>query len=74
VSKFLLDLYSDIDDELPFGKERLVLSQLNELNIKELFEKMSLSPERKIIFHNGENIHGILTLSDLFNIINLHIN
>ena len=69
-----MDLYSDVDDELPFGKERLVLSQLDDLNIKELFEKMSLSPERKIIFHNGENIQGILTLSDLFNIINLHIN
>ena len=47
---------------------------MEELNVKELFEKMSISPERKIIFYNNESIQGILTLSDLFNIINLHIN
>jgi hypothetical protein len=67
----LNDLHSDIDDEIPIGKERVILTQLNELNIKDIFEKMSISPERKIIFYDGENIQGLLTLSDLFNIINL---
>lgn len=43
--------------------------------MKEVFENMSLSPERKIFaVNNNEEFLGIITLSDLFKILTMEFN
>lgn len=70
ISKFLEDLYDGVSDELPLGKDRIFFSKNLDFNIKELFENMSLSPERKIFALDDSNeFVGIITLSDLFKIL-----
>ena len=45
------------------------------MTLKEIFEKMAISPERKIILNycNNQELEGIITLSDIFNILNLEL-
>jgi len=70
ISKFLDDLYEGVSEELPLGKDRLFYCKNLDFNIKELFENMSLSPERKIFAIDDNNeFRGIITLSDLFKIL-----
>ena len=43
------------------------------MDIKEAVEKMFISPERKILFKNNKRENdGLVTLSDIFNILNLN--
>jgi len=68
-------LYRDVSDELPFGKDRIYYCSNLDFNIKELFEHMSLSPERKIFAANEKDeFIGLITLSDLFKILILDSN
>ena len=69
------DLYKDVNEELPLGKDRIFYCNSLDFNIKELFENMSLSPERKIFAVNEKDeFNGIITLSDLFKILILDSN
>ena len=64
VENFLKDLYEDIDTQKPYGIRRIV--ELNDdTDLKEVFEKMNISPERKIITKSGAKI-GIIALYDIF--------
>lgn len=64
VENFLKDLYEDVNNALPYGNKRI--HELNdETNLKEVFEKMSIAPERKLIIKNGSKI-GIIALYDIF--------
>ena len=64
VENFLKDLYEDIDNEKPYGKQR-IFELDNKLDLKEVFENMSIAPERKLIIKNGDKI-GIIALYDIF--------
>ena len=64
VENFIKDLYEDIDTEKPYGIKRIVELD-DKTDLKVVFEKMNVSPERKIIAKNGENI-GIIALYDIF--------
>ena len=74
IEKFIKDVYEDIEVERPYGKERIVITELEGTNLKTAMEMMTLSPERKIIFKNKncDRPIGILTLSDIFKIININ--
>ena len=80
--QFLTNMYDEIDDEKPYGKQRLILMELNEetkqIKIKEIFEKINISPEKKIIVldkNNGNKIY-IISLKSIFETIvnNIYIN
>ncbi len=62
ISKFLIELYDGVESEMPYGRERIVISNNNDHTLKEIFEMMAQSPERKIILNTNE----IITISDLF--------
>ena len=64
VENFLKDLYEDIDNEKPYGKQR-IFELDNKLDLKEVFENMSIAPERKLIIKNGDKI-GIIALYYIF--------
>ena len=43
VENFLIDLYEDVDEEMPYGKKRIV--EINDdTNLKQTFEEMSVYP------------------------------
>ena len=75
VGEFLDDLYKDIGAEKPYGKERIILMELNDENkhykLKELLEKLNASPEKKIILYennrNEDIKFSIISLKTLFN-------
>jgi len=69
VSKLLTYMYKGIDETVPLGKERIIFVQIGEDNLKDVFEKMAVSPEKKIVVKNGENYLTIITISDLFNLL-----
>ena len=52
--KFLINMYEGIDDNKPYGKERIIYLEYNEeskkYKIKELLEKINAAPEKKIVF------------------------
>jgi predicted transcriptional regulator len=65
IEKFLNDLYENVDDEKPLGNKRII--EVNyEMNLKNIFENMSICPERKLIVKDGNKI-GLITLSNCFN-------
>ena len=64
IESFLLDLYEDVDNERPLGKDRIVQIEENE-NLKNVFEQMSICPERKLIVKSKDDI-GVITLSNIF--------
>ena len=80
--QFLTNMYDEIDDEKPYGKQRLILMELNEeikqIKIKEIFEKINISPEKKIIVYdkNDGNKIYIISLKSIFETIvnNIYIN
>jgi hypothetical protein len=56
--------------ELPYGKERILITDKTDFDFKELLEMMTISPERKIII-DSETAKEIITISDIFNVLNL---
>ena len=64
IESFLFDLYEDIDSERPFGKDRIVEIEEGD-NLKNVFEQMSICPERKLIVKE-KNYIGVITLSNIF--------
>lgn len=64
IESFLVDLYDDIDIERPFGKDRIVEIEEGD-NLKNVFEQMSICPERKLIVKD-KNYIGVITLSNIF--------
>lgn len=67
VEKFLQKLYEGIDEEKPLGKERISIIDLekSDYDLKTIFEMMSISPERKIIVKDKNDL-GLITLSSIF--------
>ena len=65
IESFLKDLYEEVDDEMPYGKKRIGVTKDDKL-LKEIFENMSISPERKLIIKNDQNNIGIVALYDIF--------
>ena len=66
IESFLIDLYDGVDTEKPYGKKRIIESN-DDSNLKEVFEQMSISPERKLIIKNDNNNNiGIVALYDIF--------
>jgi predicted transcriptional regulator len=65
IESFLKDLYEGIDDEKPYGKKRIVELR-DDTDLKEVFEKMSISPERKLIIKNDNVTIGVVALYDIF--------
>lgn len=74
IDKLIKDIYDGVDDEMPLGKDRLVVMDVDGTNLKTALEMMILSPERKIIFMNKQfkTPIGIMTLSDIFKLININ--
>ena len=65
IESFLLDLYEGVDNEIPYGKTRIIESKYDK-KLKEVFEDMSISPERKLIIKNDDNNIGVIALYDIF--------
>ncbi len=66
IESFLKDLYEGIDDKKPYGIKRIVEVGDN-TDLKEVFEKMSVSPERKLIIKNDNATNiGVVALYDIF--------
>lgn len=63
------ELYKDIDDTLPLGKERVIFCNLEEENLKDIFEKMAISPEKKIVIKKDNKYCGIISISDIFSLL-----
>lgn len=61
-------LYKGVDKEKPYGKEMVIILENIDIPIKQLFELMSISPERKIVV-KGEDSIGVITLSNIFEFI-----
>ncbi len=70
--QFLINMYEGIDDNKPYGKERIIYLEFNEesnkLKIKELLEKINASPEKKIVLRDkeGRNKLYIISLNSIF--------
>ena len=65
IESFLKDLYEGVDDEIPYGKTR-IQEITDTIILKEVFEKMSISPERKLIVKNEDKNFGLVALYDIF--------
>ena len=65
IESFLIDLYEGVDNEIPYGKTRIIESKYDR-KLKEVFEEMSISPERKLIIKNDDNNIGVIALYDIF--------
>ena len=65
--EFLINLYKDIDEEKPYGKNRVIYMELNDKNksfyIKELIEKINCSIEKKIILYDSKNNSDLYLIS-----------
>jgi hypothetical protein len=66
-------LYEGIDLDKPLGKDRIICCEENSICMKDIFEKMIICPERKIFIKTENSKLGIITLSDIFNVLNLEI-
>ena len=70
--QFLSNMYEGIDDNKPYGKERIIYLEFNEeskkLRIKELLEKINAAPEKKIVLRDieGGNKLYIISLNSIF--------
>jgi hypothetical protein len=72
--EFLISLYKDIDEEKPYGKNRVIYLELNNKNkslfVKELIEKLNCSIEKKIIlFDPSNNNLFLISLRSIFRAI-----
>ena len=64
---FLKKLYDDVDDEKPYGKNRVVYLELNDTSktfyVKELIEKLNVSIEKKIVLFDPNDINKLFLIS-----------
>ena len=64
---FLVNLYKDVDEEKPYGKNRVIYMELNNKNkgfyIKELLEQLNCSIEKKIVFYEPNNNSNLYLIS-----------
>ena len=73
--QFLTNMYEGIDDDKPYGKERIIFLEYNKkkkkLRIKELLEKINGAPEKKIILKDeeGGNKLEIISLKNIFDVL-----
>ena len=73
VEKFLNQLYEGIDNEKPLGKERIKYIDIKneKYTMKQIFELLNASPEKKIIINTGDD-YSLITLSNIFkSVINI---
>ena len=74
-NEFLEKLYKDIDDEKPFGKNRIAYLELNDTTktfyVKELIENLNCSIEKKIVIYdpNDNNKLYLISLKTIFKAI-----
>ena len=65
--EFLINLYKDIDEEKPYGKNRIIYLELNDKNkafyLKELIEKLDCSIEKKIIIYDPNDNSKLFLIS-----------
>ena len=65
--EFLISLYKDIDEEKPYGKNRVCYLELNDKNktlyVKELIEKLNCSIEKKIIIYDPSDNNNLYLIS-----------
>ena len=69
IESFLKDLYEGVDDEKPYGKKRIIELTSDDIDLKQVFEKLSVSPERKMIVKNANYNNakvGVIALYDIF--------
>lgn len=73
IKTFLKELYSDVNEERPLGKDRIVfINESDNYTFKEIMEFINFSPEKKIVIHKTNNpntLLGIISLSDIFKLI-----
>ena len=68
-------LYKDIDDEKPYGKNRIAYLELNDTTktfyVKELIENLDCSIEKKIVIYdpNDKNKLYLISLKTIFKAI-----
>ena len=73
--QFLISMYEGIDDEKPYGKERIIYLEYNEESkkskIKSLLEKINGAPEKKIVLKDIEdgNKLYIISLKSIFDTV-----
>ena len=73
--QFLTNMYEGIDDDKPYGKERIIFFEYNDenkkLRIKQLLEKINGAPEKKIILKDeeGGNKLEIISLKNIFDVL-----
>ena len=67
VEHFLIKLYEGIDEEKPLGKERVKYINIKneKYTMKQIFELLNASPEKKIIVNTGDDL-SLITLSNIF--------
>ncbi len=67
VENFLIKLYEGIDEEKPLGKERIKYINIKKekYTMKQIFELLNASPEKKIIVNTGDDL-SLITLSNIF--------
>ena len=70
VENFLIKLYEGIDEEKPLGKERVKYINIKKekYTMKQIFELLNASPEKKIIVNTGDDL-SLITLSNIFRCI-----
>ena len=65
--EFLISIYKEIDEEKPYGKNRVTYLELNDRNktlyVKELIEKLNCSIEKKIIIYDPTNNSNLYLIS-----------
>ena len=65
--EFLEKLYEDVDDEKPYGKNRVMYLELNDTlkgyYVKELIEKLNVSIEKKIVLFDPNDINKLFLIS-----------
>ena len=73
--QFLTNMYEGIDDNKPYGKERIIFFEYNDenkkLKIKQLLEKINGAPEKKIVMIDKEdgNKLEIISLKNIFDVL-----
>jgi len=73
--QFLSNMYEGIDDNKPYGKERIIYLEYNDstkkMRIKELLEKINGAPEKKIVLKSKEdgNKLEIISLKNIFDVV-----
>ena len=74
--QFLTNMYEGIDDDKPYGKERIIFFEYNDenkkLRIKQLLEKINGAPEKKIVMidkEEGGNKLEIISLKNIFDVL-----